>query len=222
MSDGQTFTPKHLEILRYLKSTGQDWVSLKRAETQCRINGQKLAIAEELLELSAEPLNKSFQPLVRLHRSGKHFQITERGIEACDKYKVVQKTIDLGNGKTRTVETVVTAATGKAAGATDPTSELLEDDDEDELPPEARDDLSSGAEEEYADEDVTLDPDPEVVRRPEPEPEPEAPRPSRKKTTTKKPAMPAPQRPIGKPAGDTIPEPAEAPKHTTKRRSLPK
>lgn len=199
MSDGKTFTPKHLKILRWFKTIERDWVSIKRAERECRIDGQKLAIAEELLELTAQPANA--EPLLRLHRSGKHYRITARGLEACDKYTTRVRDIELGPGKKRTVEEVVLAASGRApraeiVGDTEPP---LDDDDDDDLPQETEDDLTGGRGQEDDDGEVFLeDTEPPTVppTRPEPRLDPDD-------------AQPAPSD-------------APAPAPVQKKRSLPK
>lgn len=174
MSDGQTFTPKHLAILRWFKSVGREWVSLRRAERDCRINGQKLALAEELLELTAQPA--STEPLLKLHRSGKHYQITARGLEACDKYTTKEQVIDLGGGKTRTVEVVVLASTGMR-----PKAEIVGDDeppmddDDDDLPAGLEtDDRANGRREDEADaeDDVILEETEPARAEPTAEPSP--------------------------------------------------
>lgn len=172
MSDGKTFTPKHLEILRWFKSIERDWVSLRRAERECRIRGEKLAIAEELLELTAKPANA--EPLLQLHPSNKHYRITARGLEACDKYTTRNDTIDMGRGKTKTVEVVVLASTGRPpkaeiAGDFEPPP----DDDDDDLPQEVDDDLAGGRREEPADEGEVVLEDTEPAPKPDPRLDPE-------------------------------------------------
>lgn len=112
MSDGRNFTPKHLAILDWFRAKDEEqpnmFHSMARCEKEIVIDGKRLAVAEEIAELCTVP-NNGTDPFLDVARTGKHFRITPRGVEATEVYTVATRKLERGGA----VQIIVLRDTGK-------------------------------------------------------------------------------------------------------------